>query len=145
MTALVNHEQAGALALAQFEGPDDAERQLLTQPQTELPLAHHFGPGIYIREMYAPAGTLVVGHRHKGAMTNILLKGALLLAGPNGLQRIDAPALFVSPPGRKMAYVLEDMIFQNVMATELTDLDQIEDAFIEKSQAWLDHHGVTEK
>jgi hypothetical protein len=140
---MVNHEQVGLAALAQFEGPDDAERWLLNQPQTECPLVHHFGPGVYIREFHAPAGTLVVGHKHRGPMTNILLKGALLLAGPNGPQRLEAPALFVSPPGRKMAYVLEDMVFQNVRATELTDLDEIENHFVEKSQQWLAHHGET--
>lgn len=135
-----NLEVAAAQTLAAFTGPDEAEAWLLTQPQAELPVVHHFGPGIYIREMHAPAGTLVVGHRHKQPCTNILMKGALLLAGPNGPTRLEAPALFVSEPGRKLAVVLEDMVFQNVIATELTDVEEIETVMVEKSEQWLLAH-----
>lgn len=133
-------EAVGAQTLALFADADDAERYLLTQPQTDLPVVHHFCPGVYIREMHAPAGTMIVGHRHKYACTNILMQGSLMLAGPNGPTRLDAPALFVSEPGRKVAFTLSDIVFQNIIATDLTDVSEIESTFIEKSEQWLLAH-----
>ena len=34
----------------------DLEKEMLEMPQADCPVAHHFGPGIYIREVTLPAG-----------------------------------------------------------------------------------------
>lgn len=131
-----NLERIGRHILAQFLDGDDVERWLLTQPQIDLPIVHHFGPGIYIREMHVKAGTFLVGHRHRYAVTNILQKGTILLATDAGPVRLEAPALFVSQPGRKWGVALEDVIFQNIIPTDLTDVDEIIDFWVDKSDSW---------
>jgi hypothetical protein len=38
---------------------------------------------------------------------------------------------FIGKPGRKVAYILETVVFQNVYATEETDIEKLENMFIE--------------
>lgn len=117
---------------------DAAEAALLDMPQIECPTAHHFGPGVYIREVVMPAGSLVMGHHHKGPCMNMLVKGSMLIIDPDSKpRRIDAPLIFTTGPGRKVAYMLEDVVFQNIFATEETDVEKLEDQLIEKSETWL--------
>ena len=121
----------------------EAEKAMLAVEQTDCPVFHNFGPGIYIREVHAKAGSLIVGHHHKYAHTNVLLKGRMLLVSDNGILDFKAPHMFVWPAGRKIAYFPEDMIFQNIYATELTDLDEIENHLVEKSEAWQENAALS--
>ena len=117
------------------------EAAMLEHPQIECPVQHHFGPGIYIREVMMPAGVLVMGHHHKGPCMNVLVQGSMLIIDPEGEPRqIDAPLTFTTGPGRKVAYMLSDVVFQNIFATEETDVDVLEELLIEKSDAWLAKH-----
>jgi len=118
---------------------DRFEREALALPQVECPLVHHFGPGIYIREVTIPAGTFVVGHRHKQETLNILQSGRLVLMTDDGTREMRGPYLFTSPPGRKVAYAATDVVFQNVFATEERDIAKLEAMFVEKSEQWLAH------
>jgi len=121
----------------------ESEKAMLAVEQTDCPVFHNFGPGIYIREVHAKAGSLIVGHHHKYAHTNVLLKGRMLLVSDNGILDFKAPHMFVWPAGRKIAYFPEDMIFQNIYATELTDLDEIENHLVEKSEAWQENAALS--
>ena len=114
---------------------------LASEGQVEIPVTHHFGPGIYIREIAVPANTLIIGHAHKGPCMNMLLKGVMRVMGPDGEPKtIEAPFVFTSGPGRKVGYALTDSVFQNLHATDETDLEKLEEQLIDKSAVWLAHH-----
>jgi hypothetical protein len=49
---------------------------------------------------------------------------------------LTAPLIFVGKPGRKIGYVLEDMVWQNIYSTDLKNPDEVEEYFIEKSEDW---------
>jgi hypothetical protein len=118
----------------------DAERQMLAAPQVEIPTFHYFGPGIYIREIAVPAGTLVIGHSHKAAHLCVLQKGRLaVIDGDGNPHEMVAPHIFTAPPGRKVGYAVDDVVFQNVFATEETDIEKLEEMLIEKSAVFLEH------
>lgn len=126
-----------AKALASPSLADRVEAECLSEPQVDCPLVHHFGPGIYVREVLMPAGTLVVGHCHKLPHLNVFLSGSLaLLDDAGGFKVLHAPFLFVSPPGRKMAWTITDCVWQNVVATEETDIDAIELLMFDKSDVF---------
>jgi hypothetical protein len=117
---------------------ESIEAVMLQEPQVECPVQHHFGPGIYIREAFLPAGTYVMGHAHKTEHMNVMLKGKMAVIVNGEAKVIEGPYIFTGQPGRKFAYIIEDTVFQNIYATTETDLDKIEDMFVDKSNTWLD-------
>lgn len=113
------------------------ESHMLDHPQVDCPVVHHFGPGIYIREVHMPKGTLALGHAQRFEHLNIMLKGKVAMPSPDGgLKIIEAPAIYVGQPGRKFGLVLEDVVWQNVYATDETDIDKLESMFLDKSSTW---------
>lgn len=119
---------------------EQVESHLLDLPQVECPVVHHFGPGIYIREVTLPAGTLAIGHAQRFEHLNIMLTGAVAMVGDDGQTKVlRAPMIFVGKPGRKLGYVLEACIWQNVYATDERDIDKLESMFLDKSATWQAH------
>lgn len=101
-------------------------------PCVEIEPVHRFAPGLYVRELTVPAGHVIVGKIHKHETLNVLLKGSALLACDGKAEKVTAPLTFVSAPGRqKAAIALEEMTWLNVHATTETDLEKIEQEFIE--------------
>ena len=119
---------------------DSVEAAMLDMPQIDCPLTHHFGGGIYIREGFIAAGTYIIGHTHKKHTMNVLLKGKMAVFVNGEVKVIEGPFIFVSEPGRKLGYAIEDCVFQNIHPTESTDIDEIEAEFIEKSEARAAKH-----
>lgn len=102
-------------------------------PQVEMKVVHHFSKGVYARELHIPKGTVLTGHIHKFENLNIMSKGELTVLTEDGPIRVKAPFTIVSPAGTKRAaYAHEDTIWTTVHGTDLTDVDEIEKAFIVK-------------
>jgi hypothetical protein len=119
---------------------DVIQNALLPLKQESCQLFHIFGAGIYIRELHMKAGTFAIGHFQKQKHNNIMLKGKVALLGDNNLVNvIEAPFFSVGNSGRKMGYVLEDTIWQNIYATEETDIEKLESMFLEKSPDYIEH------
>ena len=106
----------------------DVQQQLSESPdQIDVPVQHHFAPGVYMRQMDAAAGTLVVSKMHRTEHMNILLKGSLTVATEDGIQLMTAPCVLKSMPGTKrIGYFHEDSSWITVHPTEETDLEKIE-------------------
>lgn len=120
---------------------EQVESFMLDLPQVECPVVHHFGPGIYIREVHLKAGTLAIGHAQRFEHLNIVLSGAVAMIGDDGsIKTIRAPMIFTGKPGRKVGYVVEDTIWQNVYATDETDIDVLEATYLDKSETWSQHN-----
>jgi hypothetical protein len=116
------------------------EAVFLEQPQVDCPVVHRFGPSIYIREVSIPAGTLSIGHRQTTTHLNVMLAGRVIMISEDGFKtEIAAPQTFVASPGRKIGYILEDMVWQNIYATDETDVEKLEAMFLDKSQTWQEH------
>lgn len=111
----------------------ELERAMLENlPAAEAEMTHHFAEGVYGREMSIKAGTMLTGKVHRFSTLNILLEGDITVTTPDGMRRIQAPAVFVSPPGcKKVGYAHADTRWINVHPTKLTDLSAIEAKFIE--------------
>jgi hypothetical protein len=119
------------------KGVEHAERTMLAHEQADCPVVHHFGPGVYIRELHMRAGIFAIGHRQKQEHMNVLIKGRVLMLQNNGSTvEVAAPMTFVGRPGRKMGYVLEDVVWQNIYATNERDVPTLERMFLDKSMEW---------
>lgn len=107
--------------------------ELAKFPQTDAPVTHRFSPGVYLREIFMPAHTVVIGRIHKTEHFNVLLQGAALIVHDDGTREIlRAPMTFVSKAGvQKVLYILEDMIWQTVHPSDETDLVKLETMLVE--------------
>ena len=138
LTSLEDLSSGVSMLQAALSGDlDTAEAIGLQLPQLKCEVFHHFGPGFCIREMHMPAGAFIIGHAHKHGLANSFVKGRVRLLQEGGLwEELTAPQFFISKPGRKAAYVLEDSVWQNIIATNETDPLVIEALFVEKSPQW---------
>lgn len=117
-----------------FERLRELEQHLQSLPnenQIEPPVNHYFAHKTYVREMIAPAESIIIGKTHKHDHICIVLKGRALVYSEHGSFEVVAPSTFVAPKGSKRLFVvLEDLVFQNVHAVETHDLDEIENEVI---------------
>ena len=81
---------------------DQVEAAMLQMPQAECPVVHHFGPGVYMREVTLKAGTLAIGHAQKKEHLNIVLTGAVSIVDNGQIKTVKAPLIYVGKPGRKV-------------------------------------------
>ncbi len=133
MSDLITTGQQALALVAQME---NAEKELLQHPQADCPVVHHFGPGVCIREVFMAAGTLAIGHKQKFEHLNLMLRGKVMVINDDVTANVlTAPMIFVGKPGRKIGYVLEDMVWQNIYATDETDVKKLEAMFLDKSGA----------
>ena len=97
-------------------------------------LGHFFGDGIYIREMKAPKGFLLVSKLHKTNHPFFLIKGDVTVGTENGPIQYKAPMWGMTKPGTKrVMFFHEDTTWITVHATDETDLEKIEDEVIAKT------------
>jgi hypothetical protein len=116
------------------------EAGMLQQEQVECPVVHRFGPNIYIREVTLPSGSFSIGHYQKTTHLNIMLTGKVTMVNEDGsTKELIAPQTFVSSPGRKIGYIHETVVWQNVYSTDETDVEKLEEMFLEKSMAFKEH------
>jgi len=117
---------------------DTLLREISALPQTECPVQHFFGPSIYIREVVMPAGTVVVGKYHKEDHLCNMVEGRMIVVSEDGEQReVVAPSVFMAKKGRKTAYIIETVRFQNIYSTDETDVEKLEHMLVEDSPVLL--------
>jgi hypothetical protein len=84
-------------------------------PALELPLRHFFADGVYVREIFMPAGAVVVGHIHKHEHVAIMQTGDISIYDETGLQRMKGPHTFISKAGIKRAlYIHSNTLFTTI-------------------------------
>jgi hypothetical protein len=108
-------------------------QELAKLPQKPAPVTHRFAPGVYLREIFMSADSIVIGRIHKTEHFNILVQGACYIVHEDGRKEtLRAPMTFVSKAGvQKVLYILEDMIWQTVHVTEEADLARLEEMLVE--------------
>jgi hypothetical protein len=107
------------------------QENLATYPQIDPPLKHHFAEGSYGREIFIPAGSMVIGKIHRHSHVNVISMGRVFVATEFDSLVLEAPYTFVSMPGTKRAvYAITDTVWTTIHVTDETDLQKIEDAVI---------------
>ncbi len=101
--------------------------------QVDCPLKHFFAPGVYIREIFMPAGSIVIGKIHKTEHFNIILQGKVSIIHDDYRHEIlQGPLTFVSKAGvQKVLYIHEDTTWSCVHLTDERDLEKLEAQLIE--------------
>ena len=111
---------------------------MVTMPQAELVTEHQFSPGMYMRKLYRPAGTLIVGKVHKEPHFFLCAKGEIIAWTESGMKRLQAGDAIESKPGTKrVTLAVTDAIGITIHRTDKTDLDEIEAELIEPDPSAL--------
>lgn len=131
-------------SISNIQNIKSLEKELLSLPQVPCPVTHRFGPGIYMREVFLPKGSIIVGHHQNFEHINIFLKGKITFFKEDSEPlELSAPWSFVGKPGRKIAFIHEDSIWVNVYSTTETNIEKIESHFLTKSDVF--HQDLAEK
>ena len=90
--------------------------------------------GVLARTVLMPKGDIVVGEKHKEETINILIRGELKVWVNGEVKHIKAPYMVKSKANtRKVAYIIEDVVWTSIHRVTSTNLDDIEDEVIIKT------------
>ena len=95
-------------------------------PQYEPETKHTFHAGMYCREVWRPAGVVVVGKIHKKEHFYLIVSGTVSITTDEGVKSITGPHLLCSKPGTKRAVYAETDAL--CMTFHVVDAKTIEDA-----------------
>lgn len=136
MSDVISHEDKELLALilanAQSSSYVDAVRKVQNQMAEhaeliDVPVQHHFAPDVYMRQMDAKAGTLVVSKMHRTEHFIMFLTGSCSVLTERGIELVKAPCVLRTAPGTKrIGYFHEDTSCITIHPTDSTDLEEIE-------------------
>jgi len=114
--------------------------------EAQCTVKHRFSDGCYLREIFMPAGTRIIGKIHATNHFNILLTGKVTVITAEGREEMTAPHTFSSKAGvQKVVIVHEDCTWQTVHVTESTDIEEIEKEVIAESYDQLLVDGLLNK
>jgi hypothetical protein len=93
-----------------------------------LPVEHEFVDGMYIRKLFIPKGTLIVGKIHRKPCVNFVERGDIAVLTEFGSRRCGPGFMGVSHAGiQKLGYAYEDTVFVNVFRVESESIEQVEE------------------
>lgn len=130
---------------------DQLEMEMLgSAVQVDPMLIHYFTPGLYAREIYMPAGTLIISKIHRTEHPFVISKGsAYVKINEHDWELLEAPYTGITHPGtRRVLLIEEDCIWTTFHPTDISPEDgtqaainraveKIGDVIIEKNEEIL--------
>ena len=134
--ALVAEPENTSLKQGVDERIDQLELMICAHPGViELPVEHKFTPGMYVRTLTAPAGTIATTYIHKQEHQFVLVKGIVSVFADveeTKVVRLEAPYHGITKAGtRRVIFVHEDCIWMTFHPTDITDIDEAEKALFD--------------
>lgn len=96
---------------------------------------HHFATGVYGRELFIPAGNVIVSKIHRAKTFNVIAKGRIAVICPHrGYNVYEGPHCFVSEPyTKRIVIAIEDTLWITSHGYEGSeDLNEVEEKIIAK-------------
>lgn len=113
---------------------DKLEEILLDNfPLVDCPLKHTFVPGMYIREIFMPAGAVVTSMIHKTKHPYFIMKGAVLVYSENDGEQLlsEGDTGITQPDTRRVLRIIEDTTWITCHPTEIQPKDDSEESVLE--------------
>ena len=105
---------------------EDVGRVWAELPQVSCPLTHRFTPGMYIREIFMPKGTMVISRKHLTEHPFIVAKGHASVMTESGIEHFRAPYCGITKPGtQRVLNIHEDCVWITCHVTNETDPERI--------------------
>ena len=98
------------------------------------PVKHTFTDNCYVREIFNPAGQLIVTKIHKKEHPFFLMKGKMSILTEDGVVELEAPHHGITKPGTKrIIYTHTDCVFITVHGTDKKTPEEVEEEVIAKN------------
>jgi hypothetical protein len=113
---------------------DELEAVLASMPGISFPVIHTFTPGLYLRQIFMPAGSLLTSMEHKTEHPFIVISGTVDVMTAGGRETYIGPYMGITKPGTKrVLYTHTDTVWITVHANpgNLTDPDEIGSQILE--------------
>lgn len=111
---------------------DKAEAIIATGEPVVMPLTHRFTDGMYIREIFMPAGTLLTSKIHKTNHPFVVTQGKCVVFDGNKIEHIQGPHTGITEQNtRRLLYIEEDTTWLTFHVTDKTDVHEIEKEIIQ--------------
>jgi hypothetical protein len=106
---------------------EEIQAAMAAAPQVNLPLVHRFTPGLYIRECFIPAGTLLTTMVHLTEHHFTISTGTgRVYTEADGVTHYAAPFTGITKPGTsRLIYADTDTIWTTYHPTNETDLEKL--------------------
>jgi len=100
-------------------------------PQIESKPKHYHMNGVYVRELFIPAGALLTGKIHNHESIGILAQGRLRITNGTDSIIVEAPYVTVDKPGvKRLGYAETDCTFLCVHRTDCKTIEEMEESVI---------------
>lgn len=117
---------------ASREQVEALQKALSAMPQVELPTEHIFHGGMYCRQVFRPAGAVIVGKVHKREHFYMVVFGTVAITTDDGVQTVTGPEMFACKPGTKRAvYALTDAMCMTIHRADATTVEEVEPELVE--------------
>jgi len=115
---------------------DELESVMNEYPKIDCPLTHRFVGGLYIREIFMPAGSMITSMIHKTTHPFFVMRGKVSVYSENdGTQLIEAPYIGTTTPNtRRVLYIHEATIWATTHITDIKPEDDSEEAVLKAVQ-----------
>lgn len=119
------------------------EAAMRAMPQIESEPKHYRMNGVYVRELFIPAGTLLTGKIHNHESIGILAQGRLRITNGTDSVIVEAPYVTVDKPGvKRLGYAETDCTFLCVHRTDSETLEEMEEELV--SETFEDYERKTQ-
>lgn len=103
-------------------------------PAVEFYVDHMFTPGLYAREIFMPAGSLLTSKVHKTEHQFRVLMGNVAVLDQSGeWVFLEEGYKGITKPGtRRLLYCFTDVVWETFHPTDKTTVEEVEDEIIDK-------------
>lgn len=112
---------------------DNMEAFMSNLPKADIGYKDVFAPGVYLRKMFVPAGSILTSKVHRTEHCFIVSKGRILVYdGVHEAVILKAPYDGKTMPGtRRLGIALEDTVWINIHPTKIKPKDESDEAIRE--------------
>jgi hypothetical protein len=111
---------------------DALQFEVAKHNQYEAPTEHLFHGGMYCRQVWRPAGCLIVGKVHKKEHFYMVVFGTVAVTTDEGVKLITGPQVLCSRPGTKRAvYAETDALCMTFHRVESSTVEEVESELVE--------------
>ena len=116
------------------------EKMLLGLEQIECPVKHYLIDGVYLREMFIPAGTVLTGKIHNFESIAILESGTINIANGEESYSLTAPHKFIDKAGiKRLGYAVTDCVFCTIHKVDTDNIEELEKTLVSDTFDQYEH------